>query len=69
MGTDEVDLVILNDAPDRFAHQILKTGKLLYGNPIQLTDFIEKVNKQYLDFKPIRDQFDRVFLEGIGYHG
>ena len=70
LRTDEVDLVILNDAPLRFARQILATGKLLFcRDQNQLVDFIEKTTKRYLDFKPVREQFDKVFLEGIGYDG
>lgn len=30
---------------------------------------IEKTTKIYLDFKFFRDNFDRVFLKGIGYNG
>ena len=70
LKTDEVDLVILNNDPIRFAYHILRTGKLLYcRDQNRLIDFIEKTKKMYLDFKPFREQFDRVFLEGIGYHG
>lgn len=68
--TDEIDLVVLNDAPLRFCHRILKTGNLLHlGNKRELVDFSEKVVKLYLDFRFFRDGFDRVFLEGVGYHG
>lgn len=70
LQTDEVDLVVLNDAPIRFAHNIIGTGKLLFcRDHNQLADFTEKTIKQYLDFKPVRDRFDREFLKGIGYHG
>lgn len=70
LKTDDVDLVILNDDPIRFAYYILKTGKLLYcRDQNHLIDFIERTKKNYLDFKPTRDEFDRVFLKGIGYHG
>jgi hypothetical protein len=70
LRTDEVDLVILNDAPLRFARQILATGKLLFcRDQNRLVDFIEKTTKRYLDFKPALEQFDQVFLEGIGYDG
>src|SRR4030067_3558869 len=41
--TDEVDLVLLNDAPMRFSHKIIASGKLLYcADRSELTDFIEK---------------------------
>ena len=70
LGTEEIDLVVLNDDPLRFAFHILKSGKLLYcRDRHQLVDFMEKTTKMYLDFKSIRKEFDEVFLEGIGYHG
>ena len=68
--TDEIDLINMNDAPSRIAFQILKTGKILVcGNVGALTRFRERLVKSYLDFKYMRDSFDAVFLEGIGYHG
>jgi predicted nucleotidyltransferase len=68
--TDEIDLVVLNDAPLKFCHRILKTAKLLHlGNKSELVDFREKTVKLYLDFRFFRDGFDRAFLEGVGYHG
>lgn len=70
LKTDEIDMVILNDDPLRFAYHILKTGKLLHcRDQNQLIDFAEKTIKLYLDFKPARDQIDQAFLEGVGYHG
>jgi len=70
MGTDEVDLILMNDAPMLFSHNILKTGKLLfYADLDVLTGFIEKTIKGYLDFRYFRDEFDREFIKGIGFHG
>ncbi len=68
--TDEVDLVLMNDAPMRYSHNIIKSGKLLFcSNPGALIDFIEKTVKLYLDFIYIRDEFDKEFFKGIGYYG
>jgi predicted nucleotidyltransferase len=70
LRTDEVDLVMMNDAPMRFSHNIIKSGKLLYcSSKTELTDFIEKTIKLYLDFRFFRDAFDDTFLKGIGYSG
>ena len=70
LGTDEVDLVLMNDAPMRFSYNIIKSGKLLYcGDSTELTDFIEKNVKLYLDFRFFREAFDDTFLKGIGYIG
>lgn len=68
--TDEIDLVLMNDAPMRFSYNIIRSGKLLYcRNQKELVDFCEKTVKLYLDFSFFRENFDRVFLKGIGYHG
>ena len=70
LKTDEVDLVMMNDAPMRFSHSIIKSGELLHcTSKIELVDFIEKTIKLYLDFRFFRDAFDDTFLKGIGYSG
>jgi predicted nucleotidyltransferase len=67
-GTDEIDLVLLNDAPLRFAHSILRDGKLLFCRDFKvLVDFAENFRRSYLDFRYYRDRFDEEFLKGIGY--
>ncbi len=69
-ATDEIDLFIMNDAPIKMVFQILKTGKMLVcRNTGALIDFRECIVKKYLDFRYMREAFDTVFLEGIGYHG
>jgi predicted nucleotidyltransferase len=69
-GTDEIDLVVLNDVPPRFSFKILKHGNLLFFRDKKaIIDFREQVSNDYLDFKYFRADFDRTFLEGIGYHG
>ena len=69
-GTDEIDLVVLNDAPPRFSFNILKHGKLLFFRDKKaIIDFREQLSNYYLDFKYFREDFDRAFIEGIGYHG
>jgi predicted nucleotidyltransferase len=69
-GTDEVDLILMNEAPMRFSYNIIKSGKLLYcADTDALTEFIEKTVKVYLDFRYFRDEFDKEFLKGVGYNG
>jgi predicted nucleotidyltransferase len=69
-ATDEIDLVLLNDLSIGFSYNIIFSGRLLYcSNRPELDDFMEKTVKFHLDFKFFRDEFDRAFLEGIGYHG
>ena len=68
--TEEFDLVILNCAPSSFAHNILKDGTLVFAkNSAQLIDFREMVIKYHLDFQFYRREFDKAFLEKVGYHG
>jgi predicted nucleotidyltransferase len=70
LKTDEVDLVLMNDTPMRFSHNIIKSGKLIYcADSRELTDFVEKTVKLYLDFRLFRDAFGDEFLKGIGYSG
>lgn len=69
-GTDEIDLVILNDVPPRSSIKVIKGGKLLFFRDKRtIVDFCERVFNQYLDFKHFRTEFDRAFLEGIGSNG
>jgi predicted nucleotidyltransferase len=70
LQTDEIDLVVMNDAPPRFSHRILKTGRLLHaGDRDQLADFYERTVRRYLDFKPVRTRFVDAFLKGVGFNG
>ena len=69
-GTDEIDLVVLNDAPPRASYNIIRDGKLLFlRDKKAVIDFREQVSKYYLDFRYFREAFDRTFIEGIGYYG
>jgi hypothetical protein len=68
--TDEIDLVLLNDVSRGLSYNVIFSGRLLYcRHRPELEDFMEKTVKFHLDFKFFRDEFDRAFLAGIGYHG
>ena len=68
--TDDIDLVVLNDAPTKFSYHITSSGKLLFCRDRSvLVDFIEMIRKIYLDFNFFRESFDKEFLRGIGHHG
>lgn len=70
MNTDEIDIIILNNAPMRFVNKVLTTGKLLFERDRQaLVDLYERNTKVFLDFKYFIDEYNQVFLKGIGYHG
>jgi predicted nucleotidyltransferase len=58
LKTNEVDLIILNEAQPSFAYEIIKEGKLLYCNDEEkLKIFIEKTVKEYLDTSSIREEY------------
>jgi uncharacterized protein len=70
LKTEEIDLIDMRDVSPRIAFNILKSGTLLICNdPSELIDFQENTVRKHLDFKCLRDSFDDVFLEGIGFHG
>jgi predicted nucleotidyltransferase len=70
LSTEEFDLVVLNDAPIRFSYSILKDGALVFvKDEKHLIDFRERAIKYYLDFSYYIKEFDKAFLEGLGYHG
>jgi predicted nucleotidyltransferase len=68
--TDEIDLVLMNDAPIRFSYNIIRNGRVLFcRDNLALINFRDKIIMQHLDFKYFRDGFDRYFLEKVGYYG
>jgi predicted nucleotidyltransferase len=67
LKTEEYDLINMNNCPARFAHNVLRTGKLLWcSNKNELANFIESNNRIYLDFKYFRNQYDKTFLKQLG---
>jgi predicted nucleotidyltransferase len=56
--TDEVDLVVLNDAPPLLSHRILKEGVLIFSdNEKSRLEFEVKAVLKYLDWKPYLEKF------------
>ena len=69
LNAEDYDPVNMNLYPDRFSHNIFRTGKiLLCKNQKQLADFIERNNKRFLDFNYCRTEYDKEFLTQIGVH-
>ncbi|MFN7182337.1 MAG: type VII toxin-antitoxin system MntA family adenylyltransferase antitoxin [Planctomycetota bacterium] len=53
--TDEIDLVILNEAPLYLQFEIIKTGKLLFCHDhLKRIKFASKLIMLYLDTEPLR---------------
>lgn len=62
----EVDLVLLNRAPIVLRYEVISQGTVLYCEDDDFrTDFEDIVLRDYLDFKPFLDQYDREVMEAI----
>lgn len=71
LGEVDVSLSILDDAPVRFQHKVLRTGRvLLLNDPAALADFQERVVKRYcdfaLDYREIVRDYDTGLREAYG---
>jgi len=60
LGGIEVDLRELNGAPVEFLMQVIKSGRCLYArNERSRVQFETQVIREYLDFKPVLDEYYR----------
>jgi predicted nucleotidyltransferase len=68
--TDEVDLVVLNEAPPLLAHRILKDGLLIFSDneKVRLAFEVKAVLK-YLDWKPYVDKYTKEVFGSEAIHG
>ena len=56
--TNEIDLVVLNDAPPLLTHRILKEGILIFSdNDKKRLEYEVMAILKYLDWKPYLDKF------------
>jgi predicted nucleotidyltransferase len=59
LGTDAVDLVVLEDAPAPLGHRVLKSGRLLRDVlPKRRTEVAEHILRRYLDEAYLRQVLD-----------
>lgn len=66
IGTDELDLVTMNQAPLRIRYNILHERKILLCNDSEVfADFYFNTVREYLDFKPFMDEFNNEFLRKV----
>lgn len=57
LGTDDVDLVILADAPSSLAYRIIRDGRCVLCRDAKAKEHFEsKTIMRYLDFKPVRER-------------
>jgi predicted nucleotidyltransferase len=66
-SSKKVDIVFLQSAPLSLQYYAVKEGKILFEEDSRLrADYENMVVKQYLDFRPVLDFFDRVTMERYG---
>jgi len=64
LGTDSIDLIVLNQAPPGLGYRVIKEGKLLFARDEtknQLVEFKVRVLDRYFDFLPVQ----RMMSEGL----
>lgn len=55
LGTERVDLVVLNDAPPPLAYRVVRDGRCLFcRDPARRQVFEALTTTRYLDFQPFR---------------
>ena len=66
LKTDEVDLIIFNEASLSLCYQVLKTGKLLFSkNELLRISFISNVHDMYCDTESLRQSAQENLLARI----
>jgi predicted nucleotidyltransferase len=59
LGSDAVDLVVLEEVPAPLAHRVVRDGRLLVdSDPHRRVEVVEDVFRRYLDEAPLRRALD-----------
>lgn len=64
LGTDRIELIVLNEAPPALGYRVIRDGELLFSEndaKSQLVDFKVRTIDRYFDFQPTQ----RIFSEGL----
>jgi predicted nucleotidyltransferase len=70
LGVDRLDLVILNEVPVPFRHEVFRDGKLLYvRDRVALARFRESSMREYLDTLPLRRIYREAYFNRIRENG
>jgi predicted nucleotidyltransferase len=70
LGTDKVDVVVLNQAPIVLRHEIFRDGKPLYvRDPVSLSRFRVSSSREYLDTIHLRHTFEKAYFRRIREKG
>lgn len=66
LGTNEVDVVVLNDAPPLLQHRALRSGvRLLDRDPVRRVRLESRAVADYLDTKPLRERLSRAMVRRL----
>jgi len=66
LKTDHVSVVCLNEAPLTMRQAIISTGKVLYSSDERKRiEFTEATMREYMDTRPMREEYYRYLLERI----
>jgi hypothetical protein len=70
LGTDNVDVVLLERAPVILRHEVFREGKpLLVRDPEALARFRLESSREYLDTIPLRRTFEEAFFRRVRRNG
>jgi predicted nucleotidyltransferase len=70
LGTDNVDVVLLDRAPIALRHEVFREGKpLLVRDREALTRFRLESSREYLDTLPLRRTFEKAFFRRVRRSG
>jgi predicted nucleotidyltransferase len=70
LGTDAIDLVLLNAAPPPIRYRVIRDGLLLVCRDQSIRERFESDTvRRYLDFKPLRDGAFRDMQKALGEPG
>jgi len=70
LGTDRVDVVLLDRAPVALRHEVFREGKpQLVRDPEALARFRLESSREYLDTIPLRRMFEEAFFRRIRRNG
>lgn len=63
VGSDDVDVVVLQDVPPRLAHEAFKGERFLVRDRDAVVDFEVGVTSTVLDRRPYDERYDELYLE------
>lgn len=70
LGTDQVDVVLLDRSPVVLRHEVFREGKLLLvRDPEALSRFRQESSREYLDTIPLRRTFEEAYFRRIRRNG